>query len=87
VRGFNTKARFAEWRVENETDDDIGNFLKMMSQENGFATWNHTAENHERMKRLATFDSDDKRHGTVKIMHITREKVCMRRFDFLTTNL
>ena len=68
VRGFNTKARFAEWGVENSTDDDIGNFLKSMSEDKGIPMRNHTAEIHERMKRLATFDSADRRHGTTKLL-------------------
>ena len=70
VNGFNTKARIAEWGFENNTDDDVGNFLRSISQDNEVPTWNHTEENHERMKRLATFDSADKRHGTIKTLHI-----------------
>ncbi len=64
VSSFNTKARFAEWGVDNDTDDEVGNFLKSISEDNDITILNRTSEFHERLKRSATFDSADQRKGS-----------------------
>ena len=84
VSSFNTKARFAEWGVDNDTDDEIGNFLKSISEDNDITILNRTSEFHERLKRSAAFDSADQRKGNTKILIRFRSTAFARNVEFLT---